>query len=98
MTQRLNAIMLKYDVLDQVARKTHPTDTSSSCIVDHHPTHWLMCCRIWGNPDPAENGFIVIAYPKGGVDRLTVQLELQAFISGATRVDVRPFLPGGGEN
>ena len=92
------AIMLQYDVLDQVSRKAYADDTSSSCIVEHHPTHWLLCSRIWENPDPAENGFMVIAYPKGAVDRLTVQQKLHEFISGAPRVEVRPFMPGGGQN
>jgi hypothetical protein len=91
-------IMLKYDVLDQVSRKAYPDDTSSSCIVDHHLTHWLLCCRIWGNPDPGENGFVVIAYPKAGVDRFTVQLKLQEFVAGAPRVEARPFFGGGGQN
>jgi hypothetical protein len=92
------AIMLKYDVLDQVSRKAHVDDTSSSCIVEHHPTHWLLCSRIWDNPDPAENGFMVLAYPKAAVDRITVQQKLHEFVAGAPRVDVRPFTMGGGNN
>ena len=50
------ALMLEYDVLDQVSHRAYPDDTISSCVVEHHPTHWLLCSRFWGNPDPAENG------------------------------------------
>jgi hypothetical protein len=92
------AIMLKYDVLDQVSRKAYADDTSSSCVVEHHPTHWLLCSRFWDNPDPTENGFALVAYPKALVDRVTVQQKLHELISGSTRVDVRPFGIGGGEN
>jgi hypothetical protein len=92
------ALMLEYDVLDQVSHKKYPDDTISSCIVEHHPTHWLLCARFWGNPNPAENGFSVVAYPKGLVDRFTVQGKLHELLSGAPRVDVRPFGIGGGQN
>jgi hypothetical protein len=90
--------MLRYDVLEELSRKTHPDDTTSACIVNNHATHWLLCCRIWDNPDPAENGFMVIAYPKAGVDRMTVQTKLEEFLSGGTRVEVRPFFRGGAQN
>ena len=92
------ALMLQYGVLDQVSRQAYPDDTTSACIVEHHPTHWLLCARFWRNPDPAENGFMVVAYPKDSVDRFTVQLKLHELLSGAPRVDVRPFGIGGGQN
>jgi hypothetical protein len=92
------ALMLEYDVLDQVSHKKYPDDTISCCIVEHHPTHWLLCARFWGNPDPTENGFSVVAYPKDLVDRFTVQEKLHELLAGAPRVDVRPFGTGGGQN
>ncbi len=92
------ALMLEYDVLGQVSSQAHPDDTTSACIVEHHPTHWLLCARFWRNPDPAENGFMIVAYPKDAVDRFTVQLKLHELLSGAARVDVRPFGIGGGDN
>ena len=92
------AIMLEYDVLDQVSRQTNSDDTISACIVENHPTHWLMCCRFWNNPNPAENGFALTAYPKAAVDRLTVQQKLHELLFGGTRVEVRPFFPGATQN
>jgi hypothetical protein len=91
-------LMLEYDVLDQVSHCAYPGDTISSCVVEHHPTHWLLCSRFWGNPDPAENGFAIVAYPKQSVDRLTVQQKLHELLSGAPRIDVSPFGIGGGDN
>jgi hypothetical protein len=36
------ALMLEYDVLDQMSHRAYPDDTISSCVVEHHPTHWLL--------------------------------------------------------
>jgi hypothetical protein len=92
------AIMLELGVLDQISRKTAATDTTSVCVVDSHPTHWCMCARIWDNPDPAENGFMVVAYPKTQVDRGTVMARMAAFLAGSTGFTVKPILPASGDN
>src|ERR1700755_1228951 len=82
----------------KVSHRAYPDDTISSCVVEHHPTHWLLCSRFWGNPDPADNGFAIAAYPKQSMDRFTVQQKLHELLSGVPRVDVRRFGIGAGDN
>lgn len=95
---KAKAIMLHFGVLDQVAQKRHPTDTTSVCIAETHATHWCLCARIWNNPDPKENGFIVISYPKAYVDLMTVQAVMATYLAGSTRIEVRPIQPPGDFN
>ena len=87
------SIMLQLGVLDKISHKTDLTDTTSVCVVDNHPTHWCLCARIWDNPNPAENVFMVIGFPKATVDRLTVEMQMQSYLAGSTRIT--PRLRGG---
>ena len=32
--------------------------------MDDHPTHWLLAARFRDFPDPADNGFMLIGWPK----------------------------------
>jgi hypothetical protein len=86
-------IMLALGVLDQLSRKTHPTDTTCVYVADNHPTHWCMCARFWDNPDPAENGYMVLAYPKDQVDRAAVELLMQTYLEGSSRISGAPVKP-----
>ena len=87
-------IMLALGVLDQLSRKTHPTDTTCVYIADNHPTHWCMCARFWDNPGPAENGYMILAYPKDQVDRTAVELLMETYLECSTSVSnaqIHPF-------
>lgn len=38
-----------------------------------HPTHWILACRFHGMEDPAENGFLIWAWPKNRWPRSTIK-------------------------
>ena len=86
------AIMLQRGILDRL-RKRSPSDTLSFCIDDNHPTHWLYCALVMDHPDPPENGYMVIAWPKAEFDLSFVRAAiakqlgmLEAEITGAFEV------------
>lgn len=95
---KAQAIMLQLGVLNQISQKRDPTDTTSIYIAELHPTHWLMCARIWDNPDPTENGFMIVAYPKAHFDLFAVQGAMAAYLAESTRIDVRPMVGQANKN
>jgi hypothetical protein len=81
-------IMLHLGVWDYFANEVTPATTISMTIAEEHPTHWCLCARHRYNPDPAENGFQIIAYPKSTVDIFAVHAIIREYLQGATRVSV----------
>lgn len=86
-------LMLELGVWDQMTKEVTPSTTVTMVIADNHPTHWCLCARHRNNPDPKENGFQVIAYPKSTVDRFAVQMVLQQYLSRSTELSVELFDP-----
>jgi len=82
-------LMLEYDVIDQVSHCAYPGDTISSCVVEHHPAHWLL--SVLGQSRSSGERLCDRGIPEQSVDRFTVQQKLHELLSGAPRVDVRPF-------
>ncbi|MCB1092283.1 MAG: hypothetical protein KDL87_12180, partial [Verrucomicrobiae bacterium] len=60
-------IMGSLGVLGNFLKEPLPGTTSVSGVYEHHPTHWVLCARFLGNPDPAENGLMIRAFPKSSV-------------------------------
>jgi hypothetical protein len=86
-------IMLQLGILDSVSSKKNSSDTTSLCVAENHPSHWCLCARIWGNADPSENGFMVIAYPKSNFDLMSVHVLAQQYLAHSTRLEITPLLP-----
>ena len=86
-------LMLELGVWDQMTKEVSPSTTVTMVIADDHTTHWCLCARHRNNPDPKENGFQVIAYPKSKVDRFSVQMILQQYLDGSTELSVEMFEP-----
>lgn len=92
------AAMLLLGVLDQVTKKRHPSDTTSICVVETHPSHWLMCAHIWENPDPSETGFMIVSFPKALFSFEQVRAAMAAYLSESTRIEARPIQSPGTSN
>ena len=86
-------IMLELGVWDQMTKEASLTSELTMVLADNHPTHWCLCARHRNNPDPKENGFQVVAYPKKLMDHFTAQMILQEHLSGSTEVSVDMFEP-----
>jgi hypothetical protein len=86
-------IMLHLGVWDYFTQKVAPTTTVSMTIAEDHPTHWCLCARHRNNPDPAENGFQIIAYPKDSVDLMAVHAVMQQYLKGSTEISARIVEP-----
>jgi hypothetical protein len=85
-------IMIELGVWDQVSQQGTLSGNTNMMIVDSHSTHWCLCGRIWNNPDPKENGFIVITFPKNLVPRSHVSGVMAQILSESTDLTVSPFL------
>ena len=88
---KAQSLMLYLGVWDDISKQASLTTTVTMCVADTHPTHWCLCVRHWNNPDPSENGFQVIAYPKDSVDRLAVESIRQQYLSDSTEITSRPI-------
>jgi hypothetical protein len=83
------AIMLHLGVWDYFMKPASPSMNVAMSISEVHPTHWCLCSRHRNNPDPAENGFQIIAYPKAMVDLISVHAIMLQYLSGANAIDVQ---------
>jgi len=81
-------IMFELGVWDAVSRIEGSANTTA-IIAETHETHWCLCVQIRDNPDPKENGFMVITYPKKTVDLLSVNHALQTFLGGSSELSVK---------
>ncbi len=90
---KAQTLMLELGVWDQITKYVNPSSTVTMVIADNHPTHWCLCARHRNNPDPKENGFQVIAYPKNTVDRFSVQMILHKYLARSTELSVEMFEP-----
>ena len=86
-------VMIELGVWDQMSDKSSLPGNTNMMIVDTHPTHWCLCGRIWDNPDPKENGFIVITFPKAEFPRSHVTGIMARYLSGSTDLTARPVFP-----
>lgn len=84
-------IMFQLGVWDYVKQRGKPTSTLSILCAETHPTHWCICAQHFDNPNPDENGFQVIAFPKKLVDPMTVNAYMLQHMSSATDVTFQPF-------
>ena len=73
-------VMVQLGVWEFFTKEVAPTTTVSMTVAEDHPTHWCLCARHRHNPDPAENGFQIIAYPKDSVDLLDVHFLMQRYL------------------
>jgi hypothetical protein len=86
-------VMVQMGVWEFFTKEEASTTTISMTVVEDHPTHWCLCARHRHNPDPAENGFQIIAYPKESAALIDVQFLMQRYLASATEVSVEFVTP-----
>jgi hypothetical protein len=86
-------VMIELGVWDQMSQQGGLAGNTNMMIVDTHPTHWCLCGRIWNNPNPNENGFIVITFPKSFIPRSHVTGVMSQYLSNSTDLTVQPIFP-----
>ena len=84
-------IMLKLGVWDQFEKDSPLTITM--CVSEDHPTHWCLCALHRHNPDPSENGFQIIGYPKESVTLPQVYQLMRQYLASASDVTMDVFEP-----
>lgn len=87
-------IIESFGILDHFLTEELPTEGTVATIYEEHPTHWCLCARITGNPDPTENGFMIRAFPKNQVQLAGVVDLLNRYFKNATKLTCRPIWPG----
>jgi len=67
---RAQAFLLAECILDKLPSKNALADNRAIeintifCKHFAHATHWILACRIHGNLDEKENGFLIFGWPK----------------------------------
>ena len=84
-------VMLQLGVWDELAKEPTLSANIKMSLADGHPTHWCLCIRHSHNPDPAENGFQILAYPKDRFDIFTMHAIIQGHLNGSKDVSVGMF-------